>query len=93
MSALAALDRAYEAWCRTSPQLILDLWDDGALEEVEVSRAVSAAAASASSSAPLTPTPPSHPRGRGALDLINRHRAARPPESQRGPVPEGGHRK
>ena len=87
MSALAALDRAYEAWCRTSPQLILDLWNDDALDEGQVARAADTAAACLSSSASLTRSPSSL-SGRGALDLIDRHRAARPPESQRGPVPE-----
>lgn len=42
MSALAALDRAYEAWRKTSDQLSIDLWPDTGLEERDVSRAGSA---------------------------------------------------
>ena len=35
MTALEACHRAYHAWVRTQPQLILDLWDDYGLEQAD----------------------------------------------------------
>lgn len=52
MTALAALNRAYDAWCRTQPQLILDLWGD-ALDEPAL-YPVSPSGAGSSSTLPLT---------------------------------------
>ena len=84
---LRARTLAYYAWQQSQPQYVIEGLDGDALDEGQVSRADATAAACLSSSASLTRFPLS-PSGRGALVSIDRHRAARPPESQRGPVPE-----
>lgn len=37
MTGLAyAINRAYHAWVRTQPQLIIDLWDEAGLDETQI---------------------------------------------------------
>ena len=56
MTALEACHRAYHAWVRTQPQLILDLWDDYGLEQADGHREATVGLLEPVSS-PLEPPP------------------------------------